>query len=84
MFGGDVHHFPVAPGQTLLEAADEAGLDLPRSCAVKCSGACKCTLAGGSVEIPDDACLTDDERGARQVLTCVGLPTSAWVILEFD
>lgn len=68
---------PVAEGQSLLEAALAAGLDLPRSCRNGTCRACRCTLVAGSVRYrvawPG---LSADEREAGEVLPCVALPLS--------
>jgi len=44
--------FPVATGQSLLEAGIAAGLNLPHSCRSGNCGACRARLAQGSIEYP--------------------------------
>lgn len=66
---------PVDPGQSLLEAALAAGLDLPRSCRNGTCRACRCQLTHGRVRYrvawPG---LSPDEHEAGEVLPCVALP----------
>ena len=40
-FEGDTHSFPCRADQTVLNAAEAAGITLPSSC---CSGVCTCLL----------------------------------------
>lgn len=66
----------VQPGQTLLDAGLDAGLDLPYSCAMGGCGACMLSLEGGSVAMDEPNCLRPRERTEGRVLACVGRPTS--------
>jgi ring-1,2-phenylacetyl-CoA epoxidase subunit PaaE len=70
-----------APGQTVLEAGLAAGVDMPFSCTMGGCGACKVSLASGSVEMEEPNCLTERERSAGAVLACVGR-ASADAIVE--
>lgn len=67
---------PVAPGQSLLEAALAAGIQLPRSCRNGTCRACLCRIASGSVryriEWPG---LSPDEKDEGWTLPCVALAT---------
>ena len=65
----------VPPSQTLLEAATEAGVAMPFSCAIGGCAACRCKLVEGHVEMDEPNCLTREERAEGWVLTCVGRPT---------
>ena len=72
----------VAPGQSLLEAALAAGIDLPRSCRNGTCRTCMCRMTSGQVayrvEWPG---LSFDEEHDGWVLPCVALPLSD-VVLE--
>jgi len=58
------------PGQTLLQAANDAGVALPFSCTMGGCGACKVRLKSGSVVMSEPNCLTEQERDQGFVLTC--------------
>jgi ferredoxin len=72
--GGCAHEVTVQPDQTILEATLAAGLPMPFSCTVGGCGACKVALRAGAVDLEEPNCLTDAEREAGDVLTCVGRP----------
>jgi ferredoxin-NADP reductase len=58
------------PGQTILQAGLDAGIDLPYSCTMGGCGACRVRKSGGSVVTSDPNCLTDREREDGYVLAC--------------
>jgi len=62
------------PGATVLEAGLAAGAPMPFSCGVGGCGACRVKLVEGDVELEEPNCLSDAERAAGYVLTCVGRP----------
>ena len=47
--GGQTSMLPVQQGQTLLDAAEDAGIDLPNVCRQGTCGACIATLIAGEV-----------------------------------
>ena len=58
------------PGQTILQASLEAGIDLPYSCTMGGCGACRVKKSGGEVVTSEPNCLTDRERDEGYVLAC--------------
>ena len=58
------------PGQTILQAGLEAGIDLPSSCTMGGCGACKLRKTSGEVVMSEPNCLSDRERGAGYLLAC--------------
>jgi ferredoxin-NADP reductase len=58
------------PGQTILQAGLEAGIDLPSSCTMGGCGACKLRKTSGEVVMSEPNCLSDREREAGYVLAC--------------
>lgn len=72
---------PVAPGQSLLEAALAAGIRLPRSCRNGSCRACRCRLLAGAVsyriEWPG---LLAEEKAEGWILPCVALAQTDVVI----
>lgn len=58
------------PGQTILQAGLEAGVDLPYSCTMGGCGACRVKKSGGDVVTSEPNCLTDRERDEGYILAC--------------
>lgn len=69
--------FDVAAGETVLEAAQRAGIALPYSCRSGVCGSCKATLLTGSCTYPRNPplALDADEQAHHAVLTCQAVPT---------
>ena len=70
--------FDVAAGETVLEAAQRAGIALPYSCRAGVCGSCKATLLAGRCEYPRNPplALDADERAHHAVLLCQAVPVS--------
>jgi len=68
------------PGQTILQAGLEAGLDLPYSCTMGGCGACKLRRSDGSVVMGEPNCLSDAEREAGFLLACCAYADTPVVI----
>lgn len=65
---------------SLLEQAEAAGLALAHRCRAGICGACKITLASGSVDQPPARALRDEEREAGTVLACCCVPQTDVVL----
>jgi ferredoxin len=70
--GAREHVLDVSPGQFLLEAALEAGVNVPFSCTLGGCGTCKVHLESGDIEMEEPNCLTPDEIADGIRLICVG------------
>lgn len=76
------HTFDVRPSQTVLEAAIEAGINMPYGCRNGACGACKGKVLTGKVMHDDyqGNALTDDELAAGMALFCCARPLEDLVI----
>jgi CDP-4-dehydro-6-deoxyglucose reductase/ferredoxin-NAD(P)+ reductase (naphthalene dioxygenase ferredoxin-specific) len=78
----------VEAGQTILDAALDAGVDYPFGCQSGNCGACKSRLLAGDVLLApySEFALTDDERAQGLILACRAEPQMdcqvAWLELE--
>jgi ferredoxin-NADP reductase len=66
--------------ETILEAALDAGVSLPSSCAMGGCAVCRCRLVEGEVEMDEPNCLTQEERDRGDILACVARATGPVVI----
>ena len=82
---GDEAEMDIATnGDSILDAALDAGMDAPFACkgAVCCT--CKAKVVEGTVRMDMNYALTDGEVEDGYVLTCQSHPTSARVVVDFD
>ncbi len=77
-------HFNMRPKDFLLDAALDAGADVPYACkgAVCCT--CRAKVLEGSVEMAMNYALSEEEVADGYVLTCQATPTSEKVVVSFD
>ena len=79
-FDGSIHTIKCDSDTTILEAALEAGIDLPHSCMSGSCLTCPGKLTRGNVD-QSDGVLDDDQINRGLMLTCVSYPLSD---LAFD
>ena len=79
-------HFdvPIFQNQAILDAALDAGADLPFACKGGVCCTCRAKLTAGTVEMSVNYALTDVEVAAGFILTCQAVPTTERVVVDFD
>ena len=70
--------------QSVLDAGNAQGLELPYSCKAGVCSTCKCKVIEGEVEMDSNFALEDYEVAAGYVLSCQTFPISDKVVLDFD
>lgn len=81
---GREHVLAYVPGKTILEAAREAGLEPPFSCADAYCSCCMAKLVAGEVKMRKNDCLTARDLEAGWVLTCQSIPQTPEVHVSWD
>ncbi|MEN9432314.1 MAG: phenylacetate-CoA oxygenase/reductase subunit PaaK [Bacteroidota bacterium] len=81
---GEETHFTQSSKEFVLDAALDAGADVPYACkgAVCCT--CRAKVLEGKVEMAMNYSLTDDEVADGYVLTCQAMPRSERVVVSYD
>jgi ring-1,2-phenylacetyl-CoA epoxidase subunit PaaE len=72
------------PDDTVLEAGELAGLDLPYSCRGGVCSTCRAKVVEGSVEMDRNYALEPWETDAGFVLTCQSHPTTDRLVVDYD
>lgn len=82
--GGSTQGVEVADGQSVLDAALAAGLDLPYACKGGVCCTCKARLTQGTVHMAVNYGLEADEIERGYILTCQAIPTSGQLTVDYD
>jgi ring-1,2-phenylacetyl-CoA epoxidase subunit PaaE len=81
---GKTHHLSMAADEHVLDAALDAGLDLPYSCKGGVCCTCRARLLDGKVEMEKNFTLEPWEIEKGFVLTCQSRPLTSTVVVSYD
>jgi ring-1,2-phenylacetyl-CoA epoxidase subunit PaaE len=81
---GKTHELPIADGEKVLDAALEAGLDLPYSCRGGVCCTCRARVLEGEVEMEKNFTLEQWEIDKGFVLTCQARPLTPTLVVSYD
>jgi ring-1,2-phenylacetyl-CoA epoxidase subunit PaaE len=81
---GKTHHLFMAAGDRVLDAALDAGLDLPYSCKGGVCCTCRARVLEGRVEMAKNFTLEAAEMARGFVLTCQSRPLTPKVVVSYD
>ena len=82
--GDEIDLHLLSTGINILDAAQEAGADLPYACKGGVCCTCKAKIIEGSVRMDVNYGLEADEVEAGYILTCQSHPTSEKLVVSFD
>ncbi len=81
---GDSIDISLLSGESILDAAQKAGADLPFACKGGVCCTCKAKIITGTARMDVNYALEKDEVEAGYILTCQAHPTSEKLIVSFD
>ncbi len=81
---GSTLEFPLSSGDSILDAAQKAGADLPFACKGGVCATCRAKLVEGTVDMDVNYALEPDELEAGYILTCQAHPQTDKVVVDFD
>lgn len=82
--GDQIELYLTSNGITLLDAAHQAGADLPYACKGGVCCTCKAKILEGTASMDVNYALEKDEVEAGYILSCQAHPTSEKLIVSFD
>lgn len=81
---GSAYEFPMLAGETVIDAGERAGLEMPYSCRGGMCCTCRGKLVSGEVEMAVNYSLEPWEQEAGYVLTCQARPRSETIVIDYD
>jgi ring-1,2-phenylacetyl-CoA epoxidase subunit PaaE len=71
-------------GPTILEAAIQAGADLPYACRAGVCASCRAKLVKGKITMEQNYSLAEEELEQGFILACQAHPASSVLVIDFD
>lgn len=81
---GSIHEIKVPKGKYILETALSHGLDLPYACTMGVCGMCRAVKVQGEMFIEEQEAISESEIEDGACLTCVGMPVSHDLLIDYD
>lgn len=81
---GKSYEVPLTEGDNVLDAALNAGLDIPYSCKGGVCCTCRAKVLSGDVEMTKNFTLSDEEVAQGFVLSCQACATGSTLAVSFD
>ena len=78
---GEQHQFQCRDNQTVLSAAEDAGISVPSSCCAGVCTTCAALIKQGDVHQPDAMGVKDDLRKDGFALLCVSFPRADLMVV---
>ena len=84
LLDGKFHEVPMGSADNVLDAALNAGLDLPYSCKGGVCSTCRCKVMEGAVSMDKNFALDAGETAQGYVLSCQAKATTPALVVSFD
>ncbi len=84
LLDGKFHEVPMGSADNVLDAALNAGLDLPFSCKGGVCSTCRCKVLEGTVRMEKNFALDAGETAQGYVLSCQAKATTPALVVSFD
>jgi len=83
-YAGKIYEISIPAGENILQAALEQGIRLPYSCRGGLCSTCAARCRKGKVRMLVNEVLTERDIAEGWVLTCVGIPETGELEIDFD
>lgn len=80
---GAHHVIPCKPGQTVLDAAEDLGIELPYSCREGMCASCMCEVIEGSAKMINNDVLDEKDIGNNLILSCQAVPLTKELTIKY-
>jgi len=66
--------------ETILDMAEQNGIDIDSDCGIGVCGTCRTKLISGEVDMEEDSGLDDSDLDQNMILPCVSIPETDIII----